>query len=390
MKRKDRQRNEKQLVKVAHVITGLDTGGAQRSLFELVRSLDQSRLNCIVISFRHPDFMSEIFAQAGIKVHHLGMQIAPFSLSLGMARLLGILRGYRPHILQGWMYHANLVCTLARSLLPRRPRVIWGIRHSLHDLKREKLTTRWLIGACARLSRNPDIIVYNAYSSAAQHRAVGYDSAREVLILNGVDLERFKPSLEARRWLRKELLGISDDVFLVGMVARFHLTKGYDLCLEAMGRVAKQREGVRLLLVGRGMEESNAALRSLIRANGLGSKALLLGERPDTERILPGLDLLCSPSRGESFPNVVIEAMACGVPCAVTDVGDSAKIVGDCGCVVHPGDSEALVKALQAFIMMSSEDRKALSVRARKQVECFDHKYTVERYSSLYEALLSM
>ena len=374
---------------MTHVITGLETGGAQRSLLNLIQSMDPGKFQSIVVSLKPPDSMSQEFLKAGIKVHHLGMRKAPVSFLVGLARLCRIMEAYRPHILQGWMYHANVLCTVVQTLLSQKPKVVWGIRHSLHDLKKEKRTTRWVIERGARLSEKADRIVYNAYSSAAQHRAMGYKADKELIIPNGVDCQRFRPSLEARNWLRKEVLGLEDNQFLVGMVARFHPMKGPDIFLRAASILARQRADVKFVMVGKGMDKTNDALEYLLRGNGIQSSVFLLGERSDMERILPGLDVLCSPSRSESFPNAVIEAMACGVPCVVTDVGDSARIVGDCGLVVPPGDSKALARALAKMTELVDDQRIALGIRSRDRMTTFDQWQVTREYSSLYKSLNS-
>jgi len=352
-------------------------------------AMEKTKFDSIVVALKGPDTLSRTLAEAGIKIHHLEMGKGPFSLWRGVARLHRILDAYQPHILQGWMYHANLMCSLAAQRLSYRPTVIWGIRHSLNRLAREKLTTRWVIKLGAKLSRKADRIVYNSYTSATQHRAIGYEAAKEAVIQNGVDCGRFKPCKEARKWLRNEILGVDDEEFLVGMIARFHQIKGHDVFLRAAAIVARMETKVRFVMAGKAVEQSNPRFWSLITGANLRSKVSLLGERSDVERILPGLDVLCSPSRTESFPNVVAEAMACGVPCVVTDVGDSARIVGNAGLVVPPGDSRALADALAKLIEMPEGERTKLGIRARKRIMAFDHSLVVERWYSLYEKLLA-
>lgn len=253
----------------------------------------------------------------------------------------------------------------------------------------EKRSTAWMIQLGARLSRSADKIVYNAYSSADQHGRLGYNDKRCLVIRNGFDLKRFRPSRQAREWLRKELVGVGEDQLLVGMVGRFHPMKGHDIFLEAAGEVARGRENLRFLLVGKGLNKDNARINSMIRKNGVEGKVYLMGERFDTEKIYPGLDMLCSSSFGESFPNVVGEAMACGVPCVVTNVGDSALILRDCGRVVPPGDVKALAAALSEIIQCSPEIRAEMGVRARKRMESFSCEQMVESFALLYRELVA-
>ncbi len=376
------------MIRIAHLITGLETGGAQTSLLRLLTGLKRDEFHSIVISLKPEESLSRIFIKAGITVHHLGLGRNPISVCRGLILLYQILKDYDPHVIHGWMYHANILSTIAAKLPVQKVPVIWGVRHSLENIRREKRSTSLMIRIGAKLSRKADINVYNAYSSAAQHRRLGYSDSRWVVIPNGFDCHRFRPSPKARHWLRKEVLGLSDDQPLLGMVARFHPMKAHEVFLKAAGEVAQRRDDVRLLLVGKGSDSNNIRIRSLILENGLEGKVYLLGERSDIEKIYPALDLLCSSSSfGESFPNVVGEAMACGVPCVVTDVGDSARVVGDCGVVVPPGDPGALAEALLKVMHYSPAARMEMGLRARKRAELFSVEEMTRKFTLLYKAL---
>lgn len=377
------------MVKIAHLITGLETGGAQTSLLRLLTGLKGSEFGSIVISLKPEDSLSGTFVQAGIEAYHLGMGKDLLAICRGLIRLFRILRDYSPDIIHGWMYHGNLLALIGSQVVPHRPVVIWGIRHSLENLRREKKSTAWVIRLGATLSGKVDRIVYNSYCSADQHRRLGYTTIGWVVIPNGFDFQRFRPSEEARQWLRKEMIGLSEGQVLVGIVARYHPMKAHDIFLKAAGVVAKRMEAVRFLLVGKGVDTANVRISSLIRENGLEGKVYLLGERFDIDRIYPGLDLMCSSSSfGESFPNVVGEAMASGVPCVVTNVGDSAELVKDCGKVVPPGDAETLAATLIEMIQSSPESRAEMGLRGRKRVESFSCEKMVERFASLYKSLM--
>ena len=144
----------------------------------------------------------------------------------------------------------------------------------------------------------------------------------------------------------REALGVAPDALLVGMIARFDPVKRHDLFLAAVAAAARSGLDVHAVLAGTGVTAANPALARLVDGGDLGRRVHLLGERQDVERIMPALDVLVSASGwAEGFPNVVGEAMACGVPCLVTDTGDSAAIVGDGGVVVPPGDGGRLQTA---------------------------------------------
>jgi glycosyltransferase involved in cell wall biosynthesis len=280
------------------------------------------------------------------------------------------------------MYHGNLAALLARPA--SRPPVLWNIRQSLTDLGRERPLTALAIRAGARLSPQAARIIYNSRASARQHEAIGYDPRRTVVIPNGFDTARFQPALAARDTLVARL-GVGRETIVVGHVARFHPMKNHLGFLRAAAMVVAAVPRTIFVLAGQGVDSSNRSLTSAIARLGLTGKVHLLGALDDVPALMAGLDLLCSPSGwGEGFPNVLGEALAAGVPCVATDVGDSAWIVGGAGLVVPPGDDAALAAALTDLIRAPSEVRKALGVEGRRRVQ---QEFTLEAIAARYEDL---
>jgi glycosyltransferase involved in cell wall biosynthesis len=157
--------------------------------------------------------------------------------------------------------------------------------------------------------------------------------------------------------------------------------------VRAARLVADRMPSARCILAGRGVPE-NAELRGLIRQLHLDDVVVLQPEVTDTPRFLASVDIAVSASYSEAFPNVVGEAMACGTPCVVTDVGESAMIVGDCGIVVPPRQPAALAEGVLALLNMPQEERRALGSRARRRIlEHFSLASVVQQYERLYERL---
>jgi len=209
------------------------------------------------------------------------------------------------------------------------------------------------------------------------------------LIPNGFDLGLFKPDPVARRSVRAEL-GIAEDTVLIGLIARFHPVKGHATFFKAAGLLSLTAPGIRFVLSGDEVTPDNSPLARMIRENQLDGKVHLLGPRPDTARVMAALDIANSASESEAFPNVVAEAMACGVPCVATDVGDSASIICGTGRVVPPHDPEALAEACSELIGMGAPGREELGRRARKRVEtAFALATMVRSYETLYQNMAS-
>jgi glycosyltransferase involved in cell wall biosynthesis len=371
---------------VLHVITGLTTGGAETVLARLLGATGDARYRSAVVSLGDRGTLGDAIESAGVPVHALGMKGRPGPV--GAARLIRLVRRLRPDLVQGWMYQGNLAASLAGRMAPGRPPVVWSVRQSLHDLEREKRSIRGAIRLGARWSSSPARTVYNARAAAEQHHRYGFRDDRTVVIPNGVDCTRFRPDAEAGGALRRDL-GIPVDAPVVGMVARFHPVKDHALFVEAAARLARRRPSAHFVLVGPGVTTGQRPLVAALDDAGIGDRVHLLGERPDVSRIMAAFDVATSTSRGEAFPNAVAEAMACGIPCVVTDVGDSGALVGESGRVVPPSDVEALVVGWEEILGLTAEARAALGGFARRRIEEeFTLERMVERYDRLWCGLL--
>jgi glycosyltransferase involved in cell wall biosynthesis len=372
-------------LKICHVITGLHMGGAEMMLFRLLSATNRERYEPVVISLINKGSLGARIEALGIPVYTLDMSPGLPAVR-GVFKLLRLVRQLKPAVLQGWMYHGNLFASLA-GLFTRLP-VVWGIHHSLHDLSAERWGTRAVIGVSRWCSRLPAATVYVSRVSADQHQRLGFRDRQRVLIPNGFDGDTFKPDAEARADFRAEV-GACDSDVLVGMIARLHPMKDHGNLFSAIAKLITSSTAVKLILAGPNVAHCNLDLKDTLAACGLESHTLLLGERSDTARIMAGLDIQCvSSSHGEAFPMVVGEAMASGLPCVVTDVGDAAWLVGDSGLVVPPRDSDALATALSAVIQMGPELRRIKGGVARQRVlEHFSLELTTDAYHGLYEQL---
>ena len=374
--------------KIVHVIAGLLTGGAEMSLYKLLRAMDHKKFEHAVVSLAAGDWpLVARIQELGVPVHQAGLRTGLPSPAAAL-RLANLIRGLRPDLLQGWMYHGNLAAQMTAPLLPPGTPVIWNVCATQCDLRQEKFSTALTIWLGARLSRWPACILTDSTASARMHRGeLKYDASRWVIIPNGFDLERFHPSAEARAEIRAEL-SLAPNTLLVGLIGRYHAVKDQAGFLEAAALLRKQTPEARFLLAGRGVE-SSPALRERAAAADLSGAVALWGERADVPRIAAALDIAVSASYSESFPNVLGEAMCCGVPCVVTDVGDSAYLVGSTGLVVPPRNPGALAEACRELIRQGSEGRRALGLAARERVASqFSIGAIVQRYEEFYSQAL--
>jgi glycosyltransferase involved in cell wall biosynthesis len=371
-------------LRVLHVITGLGSGGAETTLFSLLSRLNRARFETEVVSLTDAGVVGPRIQELGIPVREVGMARGMPSLR-GLLQLSRHMRRFHPQVVHSWMYHANLATAAAAAIGPR-PKLIWSIRHGELDPKHQKRMTIWTAKVGALLSRSvPTYIVCPSDSVRRCHLPIGYASHRMRVIVNGFNTEKFHPDEAARRDLRREL-GLSADMLLVGVIARFHSQKGHQDFIEAARILARKRPGIRFVLCGSAVTRDNAPLSAWIDQAGLREYFHLLGERSDIPRIAAALDVVASPSLTEGFPNAVAEAMACGTPCAVTNVGESAQVVGDTGIVVPPKEPRLLAEACEQILALPAESRRHLGLQARRRIEAlFSLEATVAQYAALYE-----
>lgn len=371
------------MMKVIHLITCLNVGGAEIMLAKLLSKIDRSQVKPVVISLSDSGTVGHLIEKLGISVYAADMNRGRPTLK-PICRVISMARNLKPDIIQGWMYHGNLAAQLCAALCSDSPPVIWNIRQSLYSLGWEKRMTAAIVRAGSYISRFPKHIVYNSETSAEQHEALGYRRNKRVIIPNGFDTEIFKPSTEAYKGIRKEL-NIPPDSMVIGLIARYHHKKDHPNFIIAAASVIKAYPSTHFILAGNRVDEKNRILMQDIYDFNLLKNVHLLGERSDIPRITAGLDISSSSSYSEAFPNVIGEAMACGVPCVVTDVGDSAWLVGNTGRIVPARNPEALARAWTELVEMGVEQRRILGGRARQRVlDSFSLDTVVKRYERLY------
>lgn len=373
-------------IRILHVITGLDIGGAEMSLYRLLRHGDRDGFEAAVVSLGERGELADRVERLGIPVLAIGAS-RPRQAATTVRRVAALVRERRPDIVQTWMYHADLLGGLA-ARWARTPAVVWNLRASDLPATAFSRSTRAVIAVNARLSRVvPARIVCVSEATRRVHAARGYDEKRMVVIRNGVEVTAADPG--ARRWLR-EMIGAPPDAPIIVRVARYHPQKDFPTLLDAAARLRSCRPDAHWVLCGDGVDAGNEDLAGLLQSRSLHGSVHLLGPRTDVARIHAAADVACSLSTfAEGFPNVVAEAMEAGTPVVVTDVGDSAALVGDTGPVVPPGDAAALAQAIGGLLALPAAERAAKGEAARRRVRAeFGVDTMVERYQDLYRELV--
>ncbi len=372
-------------LKVLHIITGLQSGGAERILLHLVSHLSKEQFSCEVVSLTTEGHLGEKIRAQGIPVRALG-----FARGVPDPRLLPTLaahiRRVRPDLIQTWLHHADLAGGLAARLARTPAPVVWSVHNAAIDPVKGKPQTALLTRLNARLARFLCAKVVCVSEAVRAHcLSQGYAPDQLQVVVNGVDTDAFQPDPEARVSVRREM-GLPPDAPLVGLMARFDPAKDHETFCRAAGILRQTCPTARFVLCGEGITPENVRLRGWLRAAGVEASAHLLGLRDDLPRLTAALDAAtCCSQYSEAFALVLAEAMACGVPCVTTDMPGPVSVVGDLGQVVPVGDAAALAQAWQEILALTPGQRQEWSERARtRAVTHFSIPSMTAGYAGLY------
>jgi glycosyltransferase involved in cell wall biosynthesis len=374
-------------LKIAHVITGLSAHGAETMLYRFLSASNPREYQHEVISLTDRGAMASKIESLGVPVRVLRMRPG-IPNPLAILKLARELRESRPELVQTWMYHADLLGGLAARLAGNLP-VVWGIHHTRVDWRETKFLTALTVRVCARLSRRvPAAILCCSKASEHAHVELGYAPEKIRVIANGTDVQEFRPDPDGGPAVRKAL-GIPADAPVIGLAARLHPHKDHGTFFRAAGMLHKKFPDVHFVLCGDGVTAENSGIAAQVDAAELRGNCHLLGAQADMRSVYAAWDIATNSSLSEAFPLAVGEAMACEVPCVVTEVGDCSAIVGDTGKVVPPQRPELMAKAWRELLESGPEVRQRLGIAARERVaKHYSLPVLVEKYQSLYRAVM--
>lgn len=370
------------MIRLLFLVRQFDSGGAERQLLELVKALDKSFFAITVVVFYDGgSLFSELEAIPGVRVVSLKKKGRYDCLGF-LQRLFRTMLAERPQVVYSFLPVANELGLLAGKVFGAR--VVWGLRSSNVDLSFYHPVVALVFRLGALLSHFPDLIIVNSVVGYHYHARAGYRKARMVTVHNGIDTNRFYPDPAAGRRIREEW-GVGPTERMLGLVARLDPQKDHGTFLRAAALVHQQDPGTRFVCVGRdgGVPGYQENLFQLAADLGLGRALLWQRQREDVQRIYNALDVLVLSSSSEGFPNVVGEAMACAVPCVVTDVGDAAYLVGDTGLVVPPRDPPALARGI--LRLLAGKEARSQGQAARTRIE---EKFSTAQLARATECLL--
>jgi len=374
---------------ILFLIPSLVAHGAERQLCELVRHMDRRRFQVHVAVFYGPGpdlgpgLWNELAAVSDVTLHCLDKRRGALGYLGALPRLLRLILRIRPKIVHGYM-DGNLPILLLGRILGKR--VVWGIRRTSKDPSQLDRLSRTLLRAMVLFSGYVDLVIFNSEAGRSNHAAMGMRARRMTVVPNGFDLDRFRPEPDLGAAQRTSW-GIPLEVPLIGIVGRLDPVKDHPTFLRAVARVAREWPMARFVCAGGGPGAYQGALETLAVDLGLEpGRVLFPGACEDMVPVYNALSLLVLSSTDEGFPNAIGEAMACGVPCVTTRVGDAAILVGPWGRVAEPGDDEAIGAAVSSLLRESPEARACRADGCRRHIA---ENFSLDALAGNTESLLS-
>jgi len=367
--------------KIVHIIGDLSIGGTERALSSLLINLPDKQLKNYVISLSGNGYFSHEIKKAGIEVYELNFT-TNLNLVKNILKLIFTIHKIRPDILQGWMYHSNLIVSIVKFTFIRKPKVFWNIRQSLYSLQFEKKSTIYVIKILKFLSRFPDKIIFNSEIAKNHHGEFGYNTSKALVIFNGFDTNYWKFDAVKRTKIRSDY-HITENDLLLGYVGRYHSVKNVELLLEVIAELSPDYPFLKAMFIGKDLVQENENFEILLNSTA-NNHILLLGNKSDIPGYLSAFDCFCLCSNSEAFPNVLAEAMSCNLYCISTKVGDVPLILDDLGDIIPPGDKERLKNAIIFWIEnhISLEEN---GHRGRERIKnCFPINKNAADYASIY------
>ena len=342
-------------MKIIHVITDLNKGGAEFALFRLLRYASQNdNFNTHhVISLSPNGYFEDEILKLGFTVDCLDFNKDRFG---SLKKLYSLIKSSKTDVIQTWMYHSDFIGGFIARILGIK-KIYWGIHHSNLSIKANKLSTFLLIRFLAFFSYFvPKKIISCSKYSINIHKKIGY---KDIFLYSplGYDFQEFYFDKD-KRLLYRNKWNCNDEDFIIGIVARWDSQKDIGNLLSAFSKLQVEDKPIKYVIVGSGLNESNGEFLNLIEFYGINRDNLILeGTTNDVQGVLCGFDLKVLSSRGEAFPNVLVEAMLCERNCLSTNVGDVTEILTSNNWVVDKENSQQFFIAIQSAYEKWKNDR---------------------------------
>lgn len=366
-------------MKIMHIITGLEQGGAENTLYNLLKHLNYSN-KFLVVSLTNNVFLKSKFEDLGIKVIVLNMNS---NFIIGFYKLIKTYINFKPILIQSWLHHSDFIATLL-SIITRNKNIIWTVRCA--ELNKKFISTKniYLVKLLSFLSFKPKYIIFNSYKSYNEHIKIGYQPKYYEIIHNGFNSKEFKYDINYKEKFKKKY-SIEDNKLLIGFISRYHPIKGFEEYIKFANKLNSLKKNLYFVVAGRGYAD-NYFVNTILKKYNI-PNILFVGNIKNISNFYPALDCIFLTSKSESFPNVIPEAMLSEVFCVSNNVGDVKKIIKDYGYITtnnFENDTLEIVKILNNKLKM-----KDLTVKGRNHIiSNFNLNDCINKYSKIYKKVL--
>jgi len=339
-------------MKILFLIRSFEIGGAERQMALLASALKNQGHNIMILSYYPGGAITKELLDKGLEVVSLGKK-SRWDVIGFLCNFIRKVRDHRPQILYSFMTTSNLLSLLPSIFMPNL-KIIWGIRASNMDLDQYDKLSKMTFWLEKKLSFFPNRIIANSDAGKTYITKMGFSDEKIAVIANGIDTERFF-SDDAKRKKMRDVWQVKENEILIGMVARIDPMKDYATFFKMAAILSQKKKNFRFLAMGSsngsGNKEYQVTLKLLLNELNLQDTLLWVEEQLEVTEVYNALDIFClSSAFGEGFSNVLAEAMACGIPCVATEVGDAGKIVGELGAIVPIKDPEKMAKACLSLL----------------------------------------
>lgn len=363
-------------IKLVLAIRSLNVGGAERQFIELIKNINKDKFEVHVCTMYGGVQENVVKSIKNIKYFNLDKK-GRYDIFKFYSSYKKLLKTINPDVIYSFKEEMNIFSYFCKL---QKTKSIWGFRASNMDLSQYGKLSQLLFWLQKKFSSKVDMIIANSNASIIYHKNHGFDMSNSEVIPNGIDINKFKITHEDRNFFRSEYK-LKDSDIAIGIVSRIDYMKGYIIFTKAVKKLMEEFDNIYIFSVGGGDEKIKKECEEILGEFN-NDRFKWLGNQSNVEKLYSGFDISSSSSFGEGFSNSIAEAMSCGIPCVVTDVGDSAYIVYKYGIVVESNNVESLYDGLKIMIQ---SDYKELGILSRKRIE---ENFSTEKMVSRTENLI--
>ena len=370
------------MIKILNIINSLEVGGAEIMLQKILINTDDTKFKHIIVTLKSKKKLLNDFKSKNIEIHSLKINNFVNFLK-SFKSLLEIVKNINPDYILTWLHPSDFYGLFIKFMYPEVT-LIWNIRCSKLIYPIVDFKNILLVKILSKLSKYPDLIISNSFSGIKEHLRLGYKPKEIKVIPNGFDMKIYSSNNSFRKLNRRKFT-LNQNDFVIGFVGKYNRIKGIEKFILTANIALKKFSNWKFVLMGRDLTYENNELVNQLKKYKILKNFRLLGERQDVNKILCSFDILSLTSSSEGFPNVIGEAMSCGVPCVSTDVGDCKLIIDETGIISKNHKPQHIFNDWLSIYKMLKNDSSKLKKSARARIKkYYEINFIIKQYEKLF------